>query len=443
VRGQIVKGRRRERGVTILITAVAMVVMLAMAALAIDVVTLYVASGEAQKNADAAALAGAKVFVSSGFTSWQLGDPGTGAAQSQVCNGSTGLADYQAQAAAQKNSIAGTAPTTVTTSCTFPQPGNPQITVNATRTGLPTFFARIWGAGASSVSATSKAEAYNPSGSSTVPIKVNSVKPWLIANCDPHKALPCPAGSTIVDPTRNYALNNPAAYIGQFFTFHQSKTTPYTNPPYFALDLVPQATDCPSSSAAPPGSCNQLGSTAYHDNIACANTALTLSCGDTVTIDPNTDTGAVRVKTREGTQCLIHTTDHGNPNPPPTSCTTDPDPDCFVSGPPVTINGGQSNPNPSMRVANISRSDSVVTVPIFDYQTAANNPCPTGLPCGTAIVTGFLQLGIQSIGLPPGPGAAGKIGAVVLNAAGCDPTAAGNPAVSGGGVSPVPVRLTR
>ena len=370
---QICKSRRRERGVTILITAVAMVVLLAMAALAIDVVTLYVASSEAQKNADAAALAGAKAFVSAGFTSWQLGDPATGAAQSQVCNGSTGLADYQAQAAAQKNFIAGTAPTTVTTSCTFPQPGNPQITAVVTRTSLPTFFARIWGAGASSVSATSKAEVYNPSGSATVPIQVHSVKPWLIPNCDPHAAAPGPVTPPcppyFVDPAANYALNNPAAYIGQFFVFNQAKNPP-TAHEYYALDLVPQATDCPSSSAAPAGSCNQLGSTAYHDNIACANTALTLSCGDTVTIDPNTDTGAVRVKTREGTQCLIHTVDNGNY--PPTSCTTDADPDCFVAGPPVTINGGQSNPNPSMRVANISRSDSVVTVPIFDYQTAAD-----------------------------------------------------------------------
>jgi len=61
--------------VTILLVAVAMMALLAMAALAIDIVTLYVSEGEAQRVADAAALAGAKVFVSSGFTSWQLGDP--------------------------------------------------------------------------------------------------------------------------------------------------------------------------------------------------------------------------------------------------------------------------------------------------------------------------------------------------------------------------------
>jgi uncharacterized membrane protein len=56
--------RKAERGQTILITAIAMVAMLAMAVLAIDIVTRYVASGQAQKTADAAALAGAKVFVS-------------------------------------------------------------------------------------------------------------------------------------------------------------------------------------------------------------------------------------------------------------------------------------------------------------------------------------------------------------------------------------------
>ena len=37
-----------------------------MAALAIDVTTLYVARGEMQRAADAAALAGAKAFVDSG-----------------------------------------------------------------------------------------------------------------------------------------------------------------------------------------------------------------------------------------------------------------------------------------------------------------------------------------------------------------------------------------
>ena len=61
------------------------------------------------------------------------------------------------------------------------------------------------------------------------------------------------------------------------------------------------------------------------------------------------------------------------------------------------------------------------------------DPCPAGT-CGTATVMGFLQLGIQSVSNQ------GDIQAVVLNAAGCNPSNSGTP-VTGGGVSPIPVRL--
>ena len=67
--GKIAFRRRpRERGQTILLVAIALVSLLAMAALAIDVTTLYLARGEMQRAADAAALAGAKAFVDSGVT---------------------------------------------------------------------------------------------------------------------------------------------------------------------------------------------------------------------------------------------------------------------------------------------------------------------------------------------------------------------------------------
>src|SRR6266571_5693818 len=92
-RGQHKSSRKGERGVTIFIVAVAMVSLLAMAVLAIDIVTLYVASGQAQQAADAAALAGAAAFSSSGFTSAPTIVP-----QSSVCNGSSGDADMRAQA---------------------------------------------------------------------------------------------------------------------------------------------------------------------------------------------------------------------------------------------------------------------------------------------------------------------------------------------------------
>jgi len=50
--------RSQQGGQTIALVAVAMMGVLAMAALAIDMTTLYVARGEIQRAADAAALAG-------------------------------------------------------------------------------------------------------------------------------------------------------------------------------------------------------------------------------------------------------------------------------------------------------------------------------------------------------------------------------------------------
>jgi uncharacterized membrane protein len=49
--------RKNERGVTIVLVAVSLLALLGMAAIAIDIATLYVAHGEAQRAADAAALA--------------------------------------------------------------------------------------------------------------------------------------------------------------------------------------------------------------------------------------------------------------------------------------------------------------------------------------------------------------------------------------------------
>jgi len=66
---RIFRKQTQEGGQTIALVALAIVTLLAMAALAIDVVTLYVAKGEVQRAADAAALVAAKAFVDSGVTS--------------------------------------------------------------------------------------------------------------------------------------------------------------------------------------------------------------------------------------------------------------------------------------------------------------------------------------------------------------------------------------
>lgn len=108
-----------------------------------------------------------------------------------------------------------------------------------------------------------------------------------------------------------------------------------------------------------------------------------------------------------------------------------------ANSPPVTITGGDNNPNPLLQgVTNISRSDSVVTVPI--YHSAANvNLCPGGACTGTGTIVGFLQLGIiENVAGAPN----GQVRGIILNVSGCN-TGAGNPVVSGGEVSPIPVRL--
>src|SRR6185437_16012448 len=187
------RNRKDERGVTMMVVAFTLVAILAMAALSIDVAELYVTRGEAQRAADAAALAGAKMFVTSVVTSVQgstnvmVTDPTT------VCTtgpaGSTAAANVQAEAVATQNLIAGQPAVVTSIVCDTSDPANPKITVSVTRTGVPTFFARILGYISTNVNATAIAEAYNPSGavgtSEPTPI-ATAIKPWLGPNCDPN-----------------------------------------------------------------------------------------------------------------------------------------------------------------------------------------------------------------------------------------------------------------
>src|SRR5438876_11806710 len=183
----ISRKQSQERGQTIALGALTIVSLLAMAALAIDVVTLYVAKGEVQRAADAAALVAAKAFVDSGVTS----DPANTSLQTLAEN----MATAGINAILPQNKVAGSAPVLVGTptfcfNCpAYPYPGNPQVTVTLQRTGLPIFFARIWRSAAATVTASAKAEAYNPANSQTatgnfIPITLKDIKPLLIANKD-------------------------------------------------------------------------------------------------------------------------------------------------------------------------------------------------------------------------------------------------------------------
>jgi Putative Flp pilus-assembly TadE/G-like len=439
---RIDKARKQEQGQVILLLAIALVALLSMAALAIDVVTLYVARSEAQRAANAAAIAGAKMFATSGFTSVQGG--GTPPVlQADVCqNGGPGLpagANVQAEKVAAQNTVAGhvaTVAPAVGIQCNFTAAGNPRIAVTINQGGLPTFFAKIWSRASNSVTATAVAEAYNPSGNGP-PIQV-AVKPWLIPNCDSSQPNPpnlnCGGSAYFVNPDGTIANNG--SFIGNMLTLARVPATgiPAANT-YYTLDIpvAPLAQPgalavCPSTGAP---SCGTVGTDTYLDNIACSS-QVQFSCrqplgpGD-IPVDNAPGFGN---RTNEGTQCLIH----ANTGTAGLGQGQDILPQPIPNGKPVAITGGDNNPNPALQgVGNISRSDSVVTVPLYDGARLC-----TGVNCTVnTTVVGFLQLGIrQRMAGPPN----GRIEAIILNVAGCNPAPTGS-TVSGGGVSPIPVRL--
>jgi hypothetical protein len=127
--------------------------------------------------------------------------------------------------------------------------------------------------------------------------------------------------------------------------------------------------------------------------------------------------------------CLIHADNPGRNMGQDQICNNGVTPNCPASAP-ISIDGGSNNPDPALQGANsISRSDSVVTVPIF-------NPCGTGCINANATIVGFLQLGIAQVTTT------GPLRAVVMNVVGCGSTGGLTP-VSGGGASPIPVRLVQ
>jgi len=433
---------RDERGQTLLLVVVAMSVLLGMAALAIDIATLYTASNETRRTAEAAALAGAEAFVSSGMTAGWL-------PQSTVCSGSVGspgLAEQRALQVVANNSVAGGAATLQATACNFTNAANPQFTVTVQRAALPTFFGRIWGSFPGSVTATAKAEAYNPSGTSGPPIQVGSVKPWAVPNCDPTNPGPLnascgPGASFFVNASS--AIANSGSIAGHVVDLTEVQNGPVVgsswtgsgSPPtvkFLAVDIpiTASSASCPASGTL---SCNaslQPAAPGFPETIACANST-PLSCGQTLNVNPSTGTATPsgHISSEQAALCLIHANNRGRNMGQDQFCNNGQNPNCAPSSP-ISIDGGSNNPDPGLQGQNsISRSDSVVTVPIF-------NPCGTSCPTGSVTIVGFLQLGVTRVRNT------GPLRTIVMNVVGCGATSGTNP-VSGGGVSPIPVRLVQ
>jgi len=386
--------RNHEQGIVILLVAVVLLFVVgAMAALAIDVVTFYTARSEAQLAADGAALAGARVLANSGLTS--AADP----------LGAEALATTIATQVAVNNNVGGRALSRAEVVVTFNDGAttfttNPQVTVRVQRTDLPTFFARIWGTTQVTVAASATAEAYNPSGAyalvgTTTPVAPICVKPWLLPNMNPS------GGTTIFDATTG-AITNPAAW--RYYPGDPATTFP---PPTQALPI-----------------CTPAMTTPYEESIAgCVQTPI--ACNIQANIDTS-DYFNRRRETAEAVNCLTHAQgDEGDQ----VDLTATP-------SPPFQFLAGNDNPIPGLAGNDVTVSDSLVTVPVFN---SVNGTPPTN----PVTIIGFVQLFLNPDGhaAPSFGFNRGQVKTTVINMAGCGTGSIGQQPILGNGASPVPVRL--
>lgn len=403
-----------------MLVAAALVSLLAMAALAIDVVTLYVARNEIQRAADAAALAGAKGIADSGITTLQTTDSNYAAAETLAQS----MASAAIDAVRLTNLVAGQIPTldNIPTPV-YTNPNNPYITVTLKQANLPTFFARIWGAGTSTVIASATAEVYNPSNTSPyTPITPTSVKPWLVANQDPVHP-----GSVFITLATGQVE---AGVVGESFdlfadcntsqpgctTLHKFGTNTSGG-----LDYVPALVAANTANVCP-SSC--VGSTDFERSIACAD-ANPYACGG---LTPNASWDSTLNPVAPGTEysanateCLLHITGSGSGQGQDSLAPISPG---FIGPPQIT--GGVDSPAPTQLV---STSNSIVTIPIIDDQTFSQSSAPV-------TIVGYMQAFVNWVE------ANNNINITILNISGCSQTPNSNaPVVGGSGTSPLPVRL--
>jgi Flp pilus assembly protein TadG len=418
-----------------ILVAVAMVAIIGMAAMSIDVVTLYLAREEAQRAADAAALAAARVISISGITG--TADPDTdGASWQNVC-GPSGTATKIAQIVGTQNAVGGTAATVTVKYSTRGAPSgnpdcsslaqsfavNPTVIVQVQRTGLPTLFSRFWSRATNTVSATAAAEAFNPSnsgvvapGGDVVPATPRCVKPWIIPNLEP---LATGNGFVRTSVRRSGEIWNPGIFgidggvIGKSFTLTNScglgadcssmeGGTPLAGS-YIPALVTPPAIAFPTCANADDYQ-KAIGGCDVNTVYACGSTSNPTTAN--LLVNPGTDTS-------EAVQCLIHQSVGQDV--------------LDVSSFPYQIEAGLGNPiTPNNQV---TASSSIVTVPIYDSGAIL----PIGVSQPTVNIVGFLQVFIdQDLGN-------GNMNVHVLNVAGCGNDA--STTLSAPGTSPVPIRL--
>lgn len=449
------KGRGSSQdGVTLLIMAAAMVVLLGICALAIDLVAAYLGRVQCQRAADAAALAGASIFVNYGCTS--TGGCSAGGPQEA-------LATTQAVAVAGQNQVMGLAPTgsTVVTQFSYPSPEEPQITVTVYRDAvhgdpLPTFFAKIFGIDSVNISASATAEAYNPSGGG-VPVGSGCIKPFLVPNCDPNHPVPlsdpkansnCPCGGTGTSNGDCPASTSAGPTTGDYMSYYVDPITgDIVNPGLCDWDSAYGVCKPGSGVIGAPWTLHDNGTPSQWYTIAFTTQSgqvyrnyITQCAPQTIACTTYLDTlnGKKLGPTDQGIDDLIHASadglNHGQdymcspswPDSTGTHCTTVP----------FTILGGSNNPyNMAGLTIPGGPSDSLANVVLYN-----GAPLPSG--GGTVQVQGFMTIFVQDV---THSGVDDIVDTIVTQIGGCGGTAgsSGTTPIAGLGGSFIPIRLIR
>ena len=478
-----------QRGVTMVLVAISMVAIIAMAAISIDVITLYLAKEEAQRAADTAALAAARVISLSGVT----GDPLNAPSWQAVCDGDTSPASQTATAVALQNVVGGAAANSVTV--TYGGPSNkvcsslisgspnafsvnPTVTVLVQRTNLPNFFSRVWSRSGTNLSASATAEVFNSSysasvgGSDVIPVQPACVKPWFVPNHDPMnpgqdgngvwcdnndprnpnnscKPLVSLADGSITNPGISLNGTNANGLIGETFglaancTHTGSGCSFRTNPIRANLigngyvnngngqNLLYYPGQAPTTTPVAVPSCSS-GGNVYEKAIAGCDQSTAYKCGVALsnTLDLSENPSILGGDTSTGVQCLTHQgSAFGGPTDGQDTLNDSAFPFQVLAGDlnPMVLNAGLTSGTP------ISTSNSIVSLPIFD-----DSAVTVGGPGTTTQVTivGFMQVFINQIDQNA------SMTVTVLNVTGCGngstTTVGSNPV---GGTSPVPIRL--
>jgi hypothetical protein len=190
------------------------------------------------------------------------------------------------------------------------------VTVSLQRTGLPTFFAHVFGRRTAAVSASATAEAYNPAntpvGTSFTPIAPRAVKPWLVANLDPRQAgVPFISGGTVISGAITDLPFYLTANCGVGSKCSPGATWSNNASPY-QVGYIPALVNPNTNDVCP--TC--VGPKDYERAIECSDvTPNAYMCGSTSTQwDSNVVPQGAGGQSADGAKCLIHATSNGAAN---------------------------------------------------------------------------------------------------------------------------------